>query len=31
MKRGLARVAKAAAKIVDAKWESTGETTNGWK
>jgi hypothetical protein len=31
MKRGLARAAKTAAKIVDAKWESTGETTNGWK
>jgi hypothetical protein len=30
-KRGLARAANAAAKIVDAKWESTGETTNGWK
>jgi hypothetical protein len=30
-KRGLARAAKAAAKIVDAKWESTGETPNGWK
>ena len=30
-KRGLARAAKAGAQIVDSKWASTGEITNGWK
>jgi hypothetical protein len=29
--RGLARAAVAGAKIVDAAWASTGETTNGWR
>ena len=30
-KRGLARAAQAGELIVDAKWASTGEITNGWK
>ncbi len=30
-KRGLARSIKAGEQIVDSKWESAGETTNGWK
>ncbi|MEJ1963513.1 MAG: DUF1214 domain-containing protein [Gammaproteobacteria bacterium] len=30
-KRGLARAARAGARIVEAAWASTGETTHGWK
>jgi hypothetical protein len=30
-KCGLVRAATAAEQIVDAAWQSTGETTNGWK
>jgi hypothetical protein len=30
-KRGLARAAKVGAHIVDSKWETAGEITNGWK
>ena len=30
-KRGLARAVKAGESIVDARWNSTGENTNGWR
>jgi len=30
-KRGLARAVKSGEQIVDAAWNSAGETTNGWK
>lgn len=30
-KRGLARAVKTGEQIVDSKWQSAGETTNGWK
>ena len=30
-KRGLARAAKIAPQIIDSKWATAGETTNGWK
>jgi hypothetical protein len=30
-RRGLARAVTAGAQIVDSKWASTGEITNGWK
>ena len=30
-RRGLARAAKTAPRIVDSKWVAAGETTNGWK
>ncbi|HTV93651.1 MAG TPA: DUF1214 domain-containing protein [Verrucomicrobiae bacterium] len=30
-KRGLARAVKAGESIVDARWNATGETTNGWR
>jgi|EndMetStandDraft_7_1072992.scaffolds.fasta_scaffold01349_7 hypothetical protein len=30
-KRGLARAAKVAPQIADARWEATGEMTNGWR
>ncbi len=30
-RRGLARAARAGEQIVDAAWNATGETTNGWK
>jgi hypothetical protein len=30
-KRGLGRAAKVAPEIADARWDATGETTNGWR
>jgi hypothetical protein len=30
-RRGLARALKTAEQIIDHKWQSAGETTNGWK
>lgn len=30
-KRGLARAAKAGAQIIDSRWQTLGETVNGWR